>query len=156
MRLAFDRPPGADGFYRAMFCGSFFLRIQGWCRVVNYLVIGLGGFAGAVSRYAVALWLGERWGRSFPVGTLTVNVSGCFLIGFLMTFFLERYMVSSEWRSFLVIGFLGAYTTFSTFAYETGGLAKDGELLYAAMNVALSVTFSFFALKLGEILARAI
>ena len=52
---------------------------------------GLGGFAGAISRYAVALWIGERWGRSFPLGTLVVNVSGCFLIGLLMSLFLEKY-----------------------------------------------------------------
>lgn len=124
--------------------------------MVNYLVIGLGGFAGAVSRYAVALWIGGRWGRSFPAGTLAVNVTGCFLIGLLMTFFMERYMVSSEWRSFLIVGFLGAYTTFSTFEYETGGLLRDGELLYAGLNVFLSVAFGFAALKLGEILARIV
>ncbi|MHB8792945.1 MAG: fluoride efflux transporter CrcB [Thermoleophilia bacterium] len=122
--------------------------------MMNYLVIGLGGFAGAVSRYVVAHWVGERWGRSFPFGTLVVNVSGCFLIGILMTIFLERSMVSPQWRSFLVVGFLGAYTTFSSFEYETGGLVKDGELLYAALNVILSVAAGFAALKLGEVLAR--
>lgn len=122
--------------------------------MMNYLVIGLGGFAGAVSRYVVALWVGERWGRSFPMGTMVVNVSGCFLIGLLMTVFLEKSMVSPQWRSFLVVGFLGAYTTFSAFEYETGGLLKDGELLYAALNVMLSVAAGFAALKLGEVLAR--
>ncbi len=121
---------------------------------MDYLVIGVGGFAGAVSRYAVALWIGERWGRSFPLGTMAVNVSGCFFIGFLMTLSLERYMVNPEWRLFLVVGFLGAYTTFSTFEYETGGLVKDGELLYAALNLILSVAVGFAALKLGEIAAR--
>lgn len=123
-------------------------------RMMNYLVIGLGGFAGAVSRYAVSLWVGERWGRSFPLGTLSVNISGCFLIGLLMTVFLEKSMVSPQWRSFLVVGFLGAYTTFSAFEYETGGLLKDGELLYAALNIILSVAAGFAALKLGEVLAR--
>ena len=122
--------------------------------MMNYLVIGLGGFLGAISRYVVALWIGERWGRSFPLGTLAVNVSGCFLIGLLMTVFLERSMVSPQWRSFLVVGFLGAYTTFSSFEYETGGLVKDGELVYAALNVILSVAVGFAALKLGEVLAR--
>jgi len=121
---------------------------------MNYLVIGLGGFAGAISRYAVGVWVGERWGRSFPLGTLVVNVSGCFLIGLLMTIFLERSMISPQWRSFLVVGFLGAYTTFSSFEYETSGLIKDGELLFAALNVILSVAAGFAALKLGEILAR--
>lgn len=122
--------------------------------MTNILVIGVGGFAGAISRYAVAIWIGERWGRSFPLGTMAVNVSGCFLIGLLMTLLLERYMVDPAWRSFLVVGFLGAYTTFSTFEYETGGLLKDGELLYAMGNLILSVALGFTALKLGEILAR--
>ncbi|MFA6001278.1 MAG: fluoride efflux transporter CrcB [Thermoleophilia bacterium] len=124
--------------------------------MLNYLVIGLGGFAGAVSRYIVGLWIGERWGRSFPLGTMAVNISGCFLIGLLMSAFLEKSMVSPQWRSFLVVGFLGAYTTFSAFEYETGGLIKDGELLYAALNVILSVAAGFAALKLGEVFARAL
>jgi CrcB protein len=122
----------------------------------NVLVIGVGGFAGAVSRYGVALWIGERWGRSFPLGTLAVNVSGCFLIGLLMTVFLEKMTADPAWRSFLVIGFLGAYTTFSTFEYETGGLLRDGELYYAALNIIVSVALGFAALKLGELLARII
>jgi CrcB protein len=124
--------------------------------MTNIIVIGIGGAAGAVSRYAVALWIGERWGRSFPLGTLAVNISGCFFIGLLMTLFVEKYMVSPEWRSFLIVGFLGAYTTFAAFEYETGGLLKDGELLWAALNVILSVTFGFAALKLGELLAKAL
>lgn len=94
-------------------------------------------------------------GRSFPLGTLAVNVSGCFLIGLLMALFMDRFMVSPQWRSLVVIGFLGAYTTFSTFEYEMGGLLNDGELLYAGLNIILSVTFGFAALKFGEILARA-
>lgn len=122
---------------------------------MDYLIIGLGGFAGAISRYIVALWIGERWGRSFPLGTLAVNISGCFLIGLLMSLFLERWAVNPQWRSFLVIGFLGAYTTFSTFEYETGGLLKDGELYYAAANVAVSVLLGFAALKLGEVIAKS-
>ncbi|MHB0915667.1 MAG: fluoride efflux transporter CrcB [Thermoleophilia bacterium] len=124
--------------------------------MTNVLIIGIGGFAGAVSRYAVALWVGQRWGRSFPLGTLAVNVSGCFLIGLLMTLFLEKYMVSPEWRMFLVVGFLGAYTTFSTFEYETGALLGDGELLWAGLNIILSVAFGFAALKLGELIARSV
>lgn len=124
--------------------------------MTNIIVIGIGGAAGAISRYAVALWVGQRWGRSFPLGTLAVNVSGCFLIGLLMTLFLEKYMVSPEWRMFLVVGFLGAYTTFSTFEYETGALLGDGELLWAGLNIILSVAFGFAALKLGELIARSV
>ena len=122
----------------------------------NILVIGTGGFCGAVSRYAVGLWIGERWGRSFPLGTLVINVSGSFLIGLLMYLLSEKLLVSPLWRSLLVIGFLGAYTTFSTFEYETGNLLTDGELLYAAVNIVASVLFGLMALKLGELIARII
>ncbi len=122
----------------------------------NILVIGTGGFFGAVSRYAVALWIGERWGRSFPLGTLVINVSGSFLIGLLMFILSQKVLVNPLWRSLLVIGFLGAYTTFSTFEYETGNLLTDGELLYAMVNVVASVLVGLMALKLGELIAKII
>lgn len=122
----------------------------------NILIIGIGGFLGAVSRYAVALWIGQRWGKIFPLGTFVVNISGCFLIGLLMTLFSDRYVVSPQWRLLLVVGFLGAYTTFSTFEFETGTLLKDSEWLFAALNVLLSVTVGFVALKLGEVTARCL
>lgn len=123
--------------------------------MANVILIGLGGFAGAICRYLVAVGIGERWGRSFPLGTLAINLSGSFLIGLLMTLLMERFVASPLWRSLLVIGFLGAYTTFSTFEYETGNLLKDGELLYAALNVILSVFMGFAALKAGEIIAKS-
>ena len=122
----------------------------------NILIIGLGGFLGAVVRYAIGLWIGQRWGRSFPLGTFFINVSGSFLIGFLMSLFTDRLMLNPQWRIFLVIGFLGAYTTFSTFEYETGALVKDGEWLVASLNVMLSVFVGFAALKLGEGAARVL
>jgi len=123
---------------------------------MNYLIIGVGGFIGAVVRYILAVWIGERWGRSFPLGTFIINVSGSFLIGLLMVLFTERFMVNPQWRLLLVVGFLGAYTTFSTFEYETGALLKDGELLIAGLNVVLSVVVGFIALKLGEVIAKSI
>jgi len=66
----------------------------------------------------------SKMGRTFPLGTFVVNISGSFLIGLLMSFFTEKFMVSPQVRLFLVVGFLGAYTTFSTFEYETGNLLK--------------------------------
>lgn len=120
----------------------------------DYLIIGVGGFIGAVARYAAAYWFGQKWGRVFPAGTFLVNVSGSFLIGLLMTLFTERYMVPPQWRLFLVVGFLGAYTTFSTFEYETGNLLRDGEWLIAGLNVALSVVAGFAALKIGDMIAK--
>ncbi len=123
---------------------------------MNYLFVGIGGFTGALARYALGLWIGQRWGRSFPLGTFIINVSGSFLIGFLMPLLTERLIVNPHWRLFLVVGFLGAYTTFSTFEYETGALLKDGEWLYAGMNLILSVTLGFVGLKAGEVLANSI
>ncbi len=111
---------------------------------------------GAVARYTVALWIGQRWGRIFPLGTFIVNVSGSFFISLFMSFFTEKYMVNPQIRLFLVIGFLGAYTTFSTFEYETGNLIKDGEWFIALANVVLSVIAGFVALKLGELIAKSI
>lgn len=123
---------------------------------MNYLIIGAGGFIGAVARYAIGIWIGQQWGRNFPLGTFVINVSGSFLIGLIMSLFTERFMVNPQWRLFLAVGFLGAYTTFSTFEYETGGLLRDSEWLLAAMNVILSVFAGFVALKAGEMLAKVI
>ncbi len=124
--------------------------------MVNIFFIGIGGFLGAISRYGIALWIGQRWGRNFPLGTFLINISGSFLIGLLMSLFTERFMVNPQWRLLLIVGFLGAYTTFSTFEYETGALVKDGEWLIAMLNVILSVSVGFIALKLGEVIAKII
>jgi fluoride exporter len=124
--------------------------------MINIFIIGIGGFLGAVTRYSASLWLGQRWGRSFPMGTFVINVSGSFLIGLIMTLLAERFTENPQWRLLLVVGFLGAYTTFSTFEYETGALLKDGEWLYAGLNVILSVFAGFLALKLGEVIAKTI
>ncbi len=120
------------------------------------VIIGTGGFLGAITRYWIAVWIGERWGRSFPLGTFIINVTGSLVIGFLMPLLTERFMANPQWRLFLVVGFLGAYTTFSTFEYETGALIRDGEWIIACLNVILSVIVGFIALKLGEAAARSI
>lgn len=123
--------------------------------MMNIIIIGIGGFIGSIARYGMAIWIGQRWGRSFPLGTFVINVSGSFVIGLLMTLFAERFLVNPQWRLLLVVGFLGAYTTFSTFEYETGTLVRDGEWLIAGMNVVFSVVVGFIALKLGEVLAKS-
>jgi CrcB protein len=124
--------------------------------VINYFIIGIGGFIGAISRYGLATWIGQQWGRTFPLGTFVINVSGSFLIGLFMTLLAEKFMANPQWRLLLVVGFLGAYTTFSTFEYETGGLLKDGEIILSTLNVVLSVFVGFAALKLGEVIAKSI
>ncbi|MCC6347132.1 MAG: fluoride efflux transporter CrcB [Nitrospirales bacterium] len=122
----------------------------------HYLIIGAGGFLGAIVRYALGAWIGQRWGRMFPMGTFLINVSGSFFIGLLMTLFTEKFMVNPQWRLFLVVGFLGAYTTFSTFEFETGAMVRDGEWMLAFLNVFLSVVAGFAALKTGEFISRAL
>jgi CrcB protein len=122
----------------------------------NFLAVGAGGFLGAITRYAVGLWIGQRWGRSFPMGTFVINVSGSFIIGLVMTLFTERLMVNPQWRLLIAVGFVGAYTTFSTFELETGNLLRDSEWMLAAMNVVLSVLAGFVALKIGEIIAKTV
>ena len=124
--------------------------------MMNYIFVFAGGGIGSVARFALAAWIGQRWGRSFPLGTFVVNVFGSFLIGLLMTLMAERFLENPEWRLFLVVGGLGGFTTFSTFQYETGRLVVDGELIYAALNIVLSVFAGFTALKLGEVIARSI
>ena len=124
--------------------------------MMNYLVVFAGGGIGSVARFALAIWIGQRWGRSFPLGTFVVNVFGSFLIGLLMTLMAERFLENPEWRLLLVVGGLGGFTTFSTFQYETGKLVVDGELFYAALNIVLSVLVGFTALKLGEVIAKSI
>jgi CrcB protein len=120
------------------------------------LIVGIGGFFGAVTRYGLAVWIGQKWGRSFPMGTFVINITGSLLIGLLMPLLTERFMTNPQWRLFLAVGFLGAYTTFSTFEYETGALLKDGEWLIACINVFASVIVGFMALKIGEVIAKSI
>ncbi len=124
--------------------------------MLNFIVVFLGGGLGAAVRFGLGAWIGQRWGRSFPLGTFIINVSGSFLIGLLMTMMAERFTENPAWRLLLVVGVLGGYTTFSSFEYETGRLVTDGEYLYATLNVVLSVVLGFAALKTGEVLAKII
>jgi CrcB protein len=124
--------------------------------MIRYIAIIAGGGIGAATRFAFSAWIGQRWGRSFPLGTLIINVSGSLLIGLLMTLMAERFTENPVWRLFLVVGILGGYTTFSSFEYETGKLITDGEYLYATLNVVLSVVVGFTALKAGEVLAKVL
>ncbi len=120
------------------------------------LVIAAGGALGAVLRYWVASGVYMLLGRGFPYGTLAVNVLGSLLMGLLYVLLLERLAVGSEWRAFLLIGLLGAFTTFSTFSIETLALMQDAMYLRALLNVALSVVACIGAAFLGMTLARQI
>jgi fluoride exporter len=120
----------------------------------QYLWIGLGGFMGANARYLLQLWAANRWGANFPYGTLLVNVSGCAAIGFLMTLLTGRLAAPPEVRLFVVVGFLGGFTTFSSFAYETARLAAPGGWWAAGLNFLGNTVLGLVAVVLGMLLAQ--
>jgi CrcB protein len=107
--------------------------------VAALLWVGLGGFLGANARYLLGGLIAERWGTVFPWGTFAVNITGSFILGFFLAFAQERPWVHPNWRLLFAVGFLGAYTTFSTFTYESMRLLQDGEFLLAFANLAGSV-----------------
>lgn len=118
--------------------------------------IALGGSLGAVARYLVATGIYAWLGRGFPHGTLFVNVSGSFLMGFLTELMLQRFSLAVEYRAAILVGFLGAYTTFSTFALETLYLFEEGHLAKAGLNIFLSAALCLAAAWIGLVLGRQI
>lgn len=118
------------------------------------LAIALGGSAGAVARFLVANGIYAWLGRSFPFGTLFVNVSGSFLMGFLTALLMQRFTLVVEYRAAALVGFLGAYTTFSTFALESLYLFEEGNFLKAALNIFLSMVLCMAAVWIGLVLGR--
>jgi len=117
--------------------------------------IGIGGALGANARYWVGGWLTQRLEGTFPYATFIVNITGAFLLGLLVTLITERYVVAHPHVRLLVaVGFLGSYTTFSTFEYETLALARSADYFLALLNVGLSLCIGFVAVWLGVWLAR--
>jgi len=122
---------------------------------MNQLIyIALGGSVGALARFFVANGIYAWLGRNFPYGTLFINVSGSFLMGFLSAMLMQRYALVQEYRAALLIGFLGAYTTFSTYALESLYLIEEGNLLKAALNILLSNVLSLAAVWIGLLIGR--
>ena len=116
-------------------------------------MVMLGGAVGSLARYVLSTAIMTRLGPVVPWGTFTINVSGSFLIGLLMTLLTERLHADPNWRLILVVGFLGGYTTFSSFEWETFSLAGGGSRLLALFNIAGSVIFGYVAVWLGAALA---
>ena len=124
----------------------------------SYLWISIGSALGGVSRYALSNLIAQRWGETFPVGTLIVNVTGSFVIGLFSTLTGPdgTWTVSPTARQFVMIGICGGYTTFSSFSLQTLSLARDGEWLYMGTNIVLSVVLCLISVWLGHLLAASI
>ena len=118
--------------------------------------IALGSAAGGVSRYLLGLFIQQRTGMSFPIGTLVINVTGSLLLGFLLRWTLLASDTTPEVRAMLTTGFCGGYTTFSTFSYETAALLEDGRYGRALLYIGLSVTLSLMGTLAGFQLARTV
>jgi CrcB protein len=122
---------------------------------MTYLAISIGAVLGANARFIVGGWIAERWGTWFPLGTFVINVSGSLLIGVILALSSDR--LTPEWfRPLLAIGFLGSYTTFSTFSFETLALVQSGSFGLAAVNVIASVGAAFAGVYAGTVLGRLI
>jgi CrcB protein len=122
----------------------------------NYIWIALGAVVGASARYFLSLWIARDFSTVFPYGTLLVNVTGSFLVGFFLVFSTERVLLDPRWRLLVVVGFCGSYTTFSSYAYESFGLMQRDEWLLTGINIVASNVLSLTAVIGGAALARAL
>ncbi len=123
--------------------------------MVQIISILLGGAVGAGLRFFTIQWVNVLLGRGFPYGTLLVNVLGSFLIGVLVVYFSQRELLTSPLARGLIVGVLGAFTTFSTFSLDNYELLVQGELLKMALNMLLSVGLCLLAVWLGVLVARS-
>ena len=121
---------------------------------MTYLLIGIGGFLGCNARYLLGGWIAERYGTSFPYGTMVINVSGSCALGFFLVLISERFIVHPNWRDFFAIGFLGGYTTFSTFSFETFALIQQRSSSSPWRISVGSVVLGLLAVVVGMMLAR--
>jgi len=121
-----------------------------------FLLVGIGGFIGSVLRYYSSQLFARYFSTALPLGTFTVNIAGCLLIGIIYGLSERSNILSPEWRVFLAAGFCGGFTTFSTFSYESINLIRDGEFFILSLYVAASVILGFAATYLGMTIMKSI
>ena len=120
------------------------------------LLIGVAGLVGTLARYWLSGWADQRWGASFPIGTLAVNLIGCLAIGFLFHATEEKYLVDPVVRSAVLVGLLGGFTTFSSFAVQSFNLMRDGEVFLAGANILVSNVAWMILVWTGYTISRAL
>lgn len=120
----------------------------------KFILISTGAILGANLRYWVGDWAAQKWGAAFPYGTLLINVTGSLLIGFLMTLIAERLMMDPRWRLFFVVGFLGAYTTFSSYMFDSFSLLEKGQWQPGLLNLFGSIALGIIAVGVGIYLGK--
>ena len=123
-------------------------------KMENFLLISAGAVLGANTRYWLGDWAAQKWGAGFPTGTLIINLTGSLLLGFFMTLATERFMLDPRWRLLFAVGFLGAYTTFSTYTYESFSLLSKGQWLPGLINLLGSTVLGVVAVGVGVYLGR--
>lgn len=123
---------------------------------MKLLIIGVGGFLGAILRYGFSGWMHKLLGSQFPYGTLAVNVVGSFLLGMFLYMGENKFVLHPQMRGFIAIGLLGAFTTFSTFSFETVMLLQENMYREVILNIVLNVILALAAVWLGFIVARSI
>jgi CrcB protein len=124
--------------------------------LLKYVMVGVGGCLGSILRFWLGSFIGSRMGTRFPYGTMVINITGSFLIGFVFALLTVKTHWSPNWQYLILIGFIGGYTTFSSFEYETLRTIQDGQLGLGLLYVAASVCFGFIAVWGGVMTGRAI
>jgi CrcB protein len=131
------------------------LRMLWWrLNLQKYFLIAFGGALGSLARYSVGSMVANRMGTRFPYGTFVINITACLIIGFSLTWIGRHTDINPAWRFLIPIGFVGAYSTFSTFEWETFTGLQTGAFLIAALYVSLSFLLGLIAVWLGVLLAR--
>src|SRR5262245_20081546 len=119
-------------------------------------LIGIAGLCGTLARYYLSGWADLWWGGTFPFGTFIVNAIGCLAVGFLFHATEEKYLIDPAMRSAILVGFLGGFTTFSSFAIQSFNLVRDGEIFLASANILVSNVVGFVLVWVGYTISRAV